>query len=79
MHQNTATPITNMRYTLNPGGSIYGFEQDVHNFTDRIQPTTSIPNLFLSGMWIAGGGIGSAICSGKNVGDMAVQYLDVIC
>jgi phytoene dehydrogenase-like protein len=76
VHQNTATPITNIRYTLNPEGSIYGFEQDVHNFSDRLQPTTPVANLFLSGMWIAGGGIGSAICSGKNVGDMAVGYLE---
>ncbi|MBT4502066.1 MAG: NAD(P)/FAD-dependent oxidoreductase [Gemmatimonadetes bacterium] len=76
VHKNTATPITNFRYTLNPGGSIYGFEQDVRNFTDRLQPTTPVANLFLSGMWIAGGGIGSAICSGKNVGDMAVGYLE---
>lgn len=75
VHRNSATPITNIRYTLNPDGCIYGFEQNQHNFVERIPSTTSIPNLLLSGMWIAGGGIGSAVCSGKQAGDAAIAIL----
>ncbi|MEZ4559410.1 MAG: hypothetical protein R2854_23740 [Caldilineaceae bacterium] len=49
-HMEIATPLTNMRYSLNPGGSIYGSEQTVENmYMGRLSERTPIDNLFLAG------------------------------
>ncbi|MEZ4611309.1 MAG: hypothetical protein R2838_13895 [Caldilineaceae bacterium] len=50
-HIEIATPLTNMRYSLNPGGSIYGSEQTVENMYMGRMPSerTPIDNLFLAG------------------------------
>jgi prolycopene isomerase len=61
-----ATPLTNVRYARNPAGSIYGREQTVENmFAGRRSPRTPIPNLVLCGAWISGGGMSTAMQSGK--------------
>lgn len=74
IHKSVATPLTNMRYTLNPAGSIYGVEQTTENiFTDPLTATTSINNLLLSGTWIAGGGMSMAICSGKSTAELLLS------
>ncbi len=70
-----ATPLTNKRYTLNPKGSIYGSEQSVENmYMGRLSEKTPIDNLFLTGAWgTAGGGMGAALISGRNVARKALQ------
>jgi prolycopene isomerase len=47
-----ATPLTNWRYTLNPGGSIYGFACSVDNtFMNRINNRTPVKGLYLASAW----------------------------
>jgi phytoene dehydrogenase-like protein len=61
-----ATPLTNVRYTRNYRGAIYGWEQVLDNSTPRRLPhKTPIGNLYLAGAWTRpGGGYGAVIPSG---------------
>ncbi|MCA9917211.1 MAG: NAD(P)/FAD-dependent oxidoreductase [Anaerolineales bacterium] len=71
------TPITNHRYSLNPGGSIYGSEQTVENmYLNRLGEKTPIPNLLLAGAWVNGGGMSAALLSGRSVARRAQSVLD---
>ncbi|MCA9934268.1 MAG: NAD(P)/FAD-dependent oxidoreductase [Ardenticatenaceae bacterium] len=71
------TPLTNYRYSLNPGGSIYGSEQSVENmYLNRLSEKTPIPNLLLAGAWVNGGGMSAALLSGRSVAQRAKAYLD---
>ena len=77
-HLDVATPLTNHRYSLNPAGAIYGSEQTVENmFGGRLRATTPIPNLFLAGAWVAGGGQSVAVLSGRTAAQLARAYLGV--
>ncbi len=50
------TPLTNIRYTSNPRGAIYGWDQTLDNTGPRRFPqTTPIKNLYLSGAWTSPG------------------------
>ncbi|MBW1783492.1 MAG: NAD(P)/FAD-dependent oxidoreductase [Deltaproteobacteria bacterium] len=64
----SATPLTNWRYTRNPQGAIYGFEQSMDNaFMNRIKNRTPIKGLYLAGAWGApGGGIAGVLRSGQS-------------
>jgi prolycopene isomerase len=71
-----ATPLTNVRYGRQPFGSIYGREQTVENmFAHRRSPRTPIDNLFLAGAWIAGGGMSTAMGSGRAAAALAGRAL----
>jgi prolycopene isomerase len=71
-----ATPLTNVRYARNPAGSIYGREQTVENmFAGRRSPRTPIPNLALCGAWISGGGMSTALHSGRAAARVAERAL----
>jgi prolycopene isomerase len=70
-----ATPLTNVRYGLNPGGSIYGREQTVENMLDRRSPKSPIPNLLLCGAWVGGGGMSAALGSGRTAASIASGIL----
>jgi all-trans-retinol 13,14-reductase len=61
-----ATPLTNVRYTGNYCGSIYGWEQTVGNSgPQRMAQKTPIKNLYLAGAWTSpGGGYSAVISSG---------------
>jgi phytoene dehydrogenase-like protein len=61
-----STPLTNLRFTSNPRGAIYGWDQTVDNSGQRRFPLTSpIKNLYLSGAWtFPGHGYGACIPSG---------------
>ena len=63
-----ATPLTNLRYTGNPRGAIYGWDQTVDNSGSRRFPqTTPIKNLYLAGAWtFPGHGYGACIPSGLS-------------
>ena len=72
-----ATPLTNYRYSLNPGGSIYGSEQTVDNmYLNRLSEKTPIPNLFLAGAWVTGGGMSAALLSGRSVARRVLARMD---
>ena len=60
------TPLTNMRYTSNYRGAIYGFDQTLDNSGNtRLGHSTPIKNLYLSGAWTKPGhGYGGVIYSG---------------
>ena len=77
VYQEVATPLTNYHYTLNPGGGIYGSEQTVDNmYRNRLKAKTPVPNLFLTGAWVFGGGQSAAMLSGRNTARMALGYLE---
>jgi phytoene dehydrogenase-like protein len=60
------TPLTNVRYTKNYRGAIYGWDQTLDNCIPRRLPhRTPIQNLYLAGGWTQpGGGYGAVIPSG---------------
>jgi prolycopene isomerase len=62
-----ATPLTNWRYTGNPEGAIYGFEQSPDNaFMNRLDNRTPVKGLYLAGAWgNPGGGFGAVLRSGE--------------
>lgn len=64
-----ATPLTNLRFTRNPEGAIYGYPYSVDNaFINRMRNPTPVRGLYLSSGW--GSNAGSytgGIMSGKEV------------
>jgi prolycopene isomerase len=62
-----ATPVTNMRYTRQLTGSIYGFENTPHDHTVlRLSHRGPIPGLWFAGAWTQpGGGFEPCILSGR--------------
>jgi all-trans-retinol 13,14-reductase len=60
------TPLTNIRYTKNYRGAIYGWDQTLDNSGNtRLPHKTPVKNLFLSGAWTRPGhGYGGVIWSG---------------
>jgi prolycopene isomerase len=60
------TPLTNIRFTSNYKGAVYGFDQTVENSgQNRLGHATPIKNLYLSGAWTKPGhGYGGVIYSG---------------
>ncbi len=65
----SATPLTNWRYTGNIRGAVYGFEQSMENaFMNRIENKTPIKGLYLCGAWgNPGGGYSGVMRSGRWV------------
>ena len=61
-----ATPLTNVRYTKNPEGAIYGYEQSVDNsFMTRLGNRTPFKGLYLASAWShPGGGFEPCLFSG---------------
>ncbi|HSG81076.1 MAG TPA: NAD(P)/FAD-dependent oxidoreductase [Gemmatimonadota bacterium] len=52
-----ATPLTNLRYTRNPEGAIYGYEQVLDNaYMKRLPMTTPIAGLYYASAWTNPGG-----------------------
>jgi all-trans-retinol 13,14-reductase len=60
------TPLTNVRYTANYRGAVYGWDQTLDNSgRSRLPHKTPITNLYLSGAWTSPGhGYGAVIPSG---------------
>jgi phytoene dehydrogenase-like protein len=63
-----ATPLTNLRFTLNPRGAIFGWDQTVGNSgNSRFPQRTPVRNLYLAGAWtFPGHGYGACIPSGLS-------------
>ncbi len=52
-----ATPLTNVRYTRNPEGAIYGYEQVLENaYMTRLPVATPIGGLYYASAWTSPGG-----------------------
>jgi len=60
------TPLTNVRYTGNYRGAIYGWDQTMNNTgPNRVPHSTPVKNLYLAGAWTQPGhGYGGVIPSG---------------
>jgi prolycopene isomerase len=73
--QETSTPLTNVRYTFNTGGAIYGYEQDVDNSgLNRLSNRTPVPGLYLSSAWTnPGGGFELVMLSGKEAAKCIIE------
>ena len=73
--QESATPLTNWRYTGNTEGAIYGFEQSMENaYMNRISNRTPIKGLYLAGSWgNPGGGYAGVLRSGQMTFEMMMQ------
>ena len=63
-----ATPLTCWRYTGNPQGAIYGFEQSMDNaFMQRLENRTPVKGLYLASAWgNPGGGYVGVMRGGQN-------------
>ncbi|MCK5100179.1 MAG: hypothetical protein KAR45_18865, partial [Desulfobacteraceae bacterium] len=61
------TPLTNIRYTKNPGGAIYGYDRNKKHLGSR----TPVKGLYLASAWSNGGGYTPAMMAGRN----AVRHL----
>lgn len=63
-----ATPLTNWRYTRNPEGAIYGFEQATNNaFYNRMGNSTPVDGLYLASAWgNPGGGYVGVLIGGQQ-------------
>ncbi|RWX49050.1 all-trans-retinol 13,14-reductase/prolycopene isomerase [Candidatus Electrothrix communis] len=77
--QEESTPLTNVRFTYNTGGAIYGYEQDLDNSgLSRLgNQIDQVPGLFLSGAWTnPGGGFELVLLSGKEAAKGAIKYIN---
>jgi len=63
------TPLTNMYYTLNPEGAIYGFDWDM----PRLKAKTPIKGLYLSGAWSHGGGYTPVMMAGRETAKLVLK------
>ncbi len=72
-----STPLTNLRYTGNYRGAIYGWDQTVDNSgTSRLPHKTPVKNLYLAGAWTSPGhGYGGVLWSGLECfGDIMKEW-----
>jgi phytoene dehydrogenase-like protein len=72
-----ATPLTNMRYTGNPGGAIYGFDQYLSDSgLLRLGNRSPVGGLYFASAWtLPGGGYQTCMTSGFIAGGMALKKL----
>jgi phytoene dehydrogenase-like protein len=72
-----ATPLTNIRFTKNPEGAIYGYPSGVDNaYMNRVKNTTPIKGLYLSSGW--GSNAGSytgGIMNGREVYRLIIKEI----
>lgn len=78
--RDSSTPLTNLRFTLNKAGAIYGYNQSVDNsFMNRLPNETAVPGLFLASAWgNPGGGFGGALMGGKGAFKSVAQSLTAL-
>lgn len=66
-----ATPLTNVFYTGNPGGAVYGFDRDLPHMGSK----TPIPGLYLASAWSHGGGYTPAMYAGRQTAKTLIRDL----
>jgi prolycopene isomerase len=73
------TPLTNLRYTRNTRGAIYGFDQTLNNSgPTRLGHKTPVRNLYLAGAWTRPGhGYSAVLWSGLSCfGEIMNEWTD---
>ncbi|MBN1883242.1 MAG: NAD(P)/FAD-dependent oxidoreductase [Deltaproteobacteria bacterium] len=72
-----STPVTNMRYTGNPGGTIYGFDQYLSDSGMlRLRHKGPVGGLFFASAWtIPGGGYQPSIMAGSIAAGRALAHI----
>jgi prolycopene isomerase len=75
--RDSSTPLTNLRFTSNAFGSIYGYSPSVDNaFMKRLPNQTGIKGLFLASAWGSpGGGFTGALAGGKGAFKLVTEEL----
>jgi phytoene dehydrogenase-like protein len=63
------TPLTNMFYTQNPEGAIYGFDRD----QPHLGPKTPIKGLYLASAWSHGGGYTPVMMAGQETARLVLK------
>ena len=63
------TPLTNMYYTQNPGGAIYGFDRDM----EHLESETPVKGLYLASAWSHGGGYTPVMMAGRQAAELALR------
>lgn len=73
-----STPLTNIRYTGNPGGSIYGFEENLQGAGNTHLPTRGpIEGLYFANAWVnISGGFEPCVISGKMAANEVIKDMD---
>ncbi len=73
------TPLTNRRYTGNPQGAIYGYEQSLANaFMTRLPNATPFEGLYFASAWTnPGGGYQPCLQSGATAAQRVMSEWDV--
>ena len=73
-----ATPLTNMRYTGNPGGSIIGFDQNFQGTGNDHMPLRGpVEGLYFAGAWVnIGGGFEPCMASGALAARQVVKDME---
>ena len=70
-----ATPLTNVRYTGNPEGAIYGYQQSLDNaFMNRLDVRAPLTGLYFASAWSSpGGGYEPCLASGLTASRALMQ------
>ena len=63
------TPLTNMFYTQNPEGAIYGFDRDM----PHLEAKTPIKGLYLASAWSHGGGYTPVMMAGRETATLVLK------
>lgn len=63
------TPLTNLFYTKNPGGAVYGFDRNLPQLNSK----TPIKGLFLAGAWSHGGGYTPVMMGGREAAEAVLK------
>ncbi|HUX05768.1 MAG TPA: FAD-dependent oxidoreductase [Acidobacteriota bacterium] len=73
-----ATPLTNVFFTANPEGAIYGYEQSMANsYMNRLPIMTPIDGLYCASAWTSpGGGYQPCLESGRNAAFMVMREFE---
>jgi prolycopene isomerase len=65
------TPLTNMRYTNNTNGAIYGYDRDMQHLNAK----TPIKGLYLASAWSHGGGYTPVMMAGREAATTLLKDL----
>ncbi len=73
-----ATPLTNMRFTGNPGGSIVGFDENYQGTgNDHMPQRGPVEGLYFAGAWVnIGGGFEPCIASGALAARQVIKDME---
>ncbi len=73
-----ATPLTHMRYTGNPAGAVYGYENSpVEGTVLRLPNRGPLRGLYLAGAWVrVGGGFQPCIDSGRTAAENVIEDME---